>query len=269
MENLVRQFKILTPTISTHIFSFTLVLKSVEWQLERTSTPPAFLEPQPQTTMDQQHDAIRHPRPHRLSLSSLSSISTESSCEDDHIGSPGAFEHHSEQSQQPQRSILSLPALIGSGGGDGNSRFDTLVNQRQSAQISQNNEEFTSAASMDHPPHVATTALDQGRRRFGSLSPRSENLDGNNSLLPHQHSVSVTQDPPPSSSSSSTVSDSSPSPSSPLPSSLMTFWALPTSASNEQQHEFVTKNAHIKRPRNAWIHVSNNLLFFFGGGDAV
>ncbi|CAO3591894.1 unnamed protein product [Absidia cylindrospora] len=241
------------------------MLKSVEWLSKRTNTLPAFLEPQPQTTMDQQHEAIQHPRPHRLSLSSLSSISTESSFEDDqtpqqfqgtgksNLLGTAPFEYSETaaiKSQQEQsRNLLPLPTMIGSAG---TNAYDTSMNQRQLAQINQCHENVTT----DHRPHVAS-ALDHDRRRpstTGSLSPRSENLDGK------LHQLSVSQDhPPPASTSGSSSTDSlsvdsSPSPSSPLPSSLMTFWALPTSANNEQQHEFVTKNAHIKRPRNAWIH---------------
>ncbi|KAI8336732.1 hypothetical protein BC941DRAFT_53798 [Chlamydoabsidia padenii] len=170
--------------------------------------------------MDQQHDAIRHPRPHRLSLSSLSSISTDGSSEDDHYTplhrdlSSDYFDSpllgKQEQEQQQYRNIQPLPTSP----------------SRQLAQRYDNN----LMTAKDHQ-HVATHP--SSTAHIDLLSPRS--------------SIDNPTDP-------TSDADSSPSPSSPVPSSLLTFWASPTSISNEQQHGFVTKNAHIKRPRNAWIH---------------
>ncbi|KAI8089482.1 uncharacterized protein BX664DRAFT_135062 [Halteromyces radiatus] len=240
--------------------------------------PPAFLEPQPQTTMDQQHDAIRHPRPHRLSLSSLSSLSSISSSssssssyssfEEDQTGndSDSSMSPHPQQQQQQQqrhyRNILPLPVMgTNSGMNDTYENTSKYTDHRQLPYISTLPTESSSL-------HV-TNALGSNnnssqqhnhrhhRQNFHLGSPSCSsttcNIDNNKPIgLRDLDSTGSSSASSPSNSSLSPIEVMTPS--SPVPSSLLTFWASPTSVNNEQQHEFVTKNAHIKRPRNAWIH---------------
>lgn len=255
---------------------FSLVPRSFHWLPRRSNTPPAFLEPQPQTTMDQQQDSIRHPRPHRLSLSSLSSISTDSSFEDDHytpqqqdmpsncasdyLDCPPLVKQQEQQQEQriQYRTILPISQINNTPASPGEVASPRQPRQYQLPQVSSRYGSGLVTAK-DHSPHVAN-AIDHSKSglRMDSLSPRSS-IDNIN-LQQQSHDLSSSVRPDPLSTDTSLSTDSSPSPSSPVPSSLLTFWASPT-ISTEQQHEFVTKNAHIKRPRNAWIHVS--LAFCF------
>ncbi|CAO3614616.1 unnamed protein product [Cunninghamella echinulata] len=173
-------------------------------------TPPAFLEPQPQTTLD----TIRQSRPHRLSLSSLSSIASSGSSEDEQfLDSFHDQDYYSpstpttlQQQQQRYRNILPLPSLHTSQHNDNDKSSVSIIKP--------------SPSSSPLTPSVLTTTTT-------TLSNKHENIN---------HSSSPIASPSPPSSS------------------LLTFWASPSPTTIEQQHEFVTKNSHIKRPRNAWIH---------------
>ncbi|ORZ08333.1 hypothetical protein BCR42DRAFT_424905 [Absidia repens] len=236
----------------------------MSWLSRRSTTPPAFLEPHPQTTMDQQRDAIQLPRSHRLSLSSLSSISTEGSSEDEHSWAnlDAKYDEEDNCNKQDQSSnSLSLPsistALMCTGSGISNNRNEptTAVNStpRQSQTPHMDQQADNAPAIVNsHFPH-ADSADSQNIRLLGigSLSPHSSTSVQGDDFQHHPTPPALQQSS--SSLSSSSGSDSS-SPSSPVPSSLSTFWASPSSINNEQRHHFVTKNAHIKRPRNAWIH---------------
>jgi hypothetical protein len=221
--------------------------------------------------MDQQHDSIRHPRPHRLSLSSLSSISTDSSFEDDHytppqydmstnsandyLDCPPLIKQQEQQQEQhaPYRTVLPISQINSTLSSPGEVASSRPSRQYQLPQVPSRYENGLVTAK-DHLPHVVN-AIDHSKSglRIESLSPRSS-IDTIN-LHQQSHDLSSSVCPDPLSTDTILSTDSSPSPSSPVPSSLLTFWASPT-ISTEQQHEFVTKNAHIKRPRNAWIHVS-------------
>ncbi|CAO3621371.1 unnamed protein product [Cunninghamella blakesleeana] len=188
--------------------------------IHSTLTPPAFLEPQPQTTLD----TIRHSRPHRLSLSSLSSIaSTSSLSTSDSFQDQDYFSSSSSSSpiiqQQRYRNILPLPHL------------HTSIQQNNNNNDNDNNNDHS--FNQDHRKLSSSSSVSI-KSSLLPLTTKNHKQENNNNSN-NNHSSPITSPSPPSS-------------------SLLTFWASPSPTTIEQQHEFVTKNSHIKRPRNAWIH---------------
>ncbi|CAO3596466.1 unnamed protein product [Absidia cylindrospora] len=188
-----------------------------------------------------------------------SSISTEGSSEDEHSWTnldAKSDEEDNCNKQDRHSNSLSLPSIntalmcTGTDISNNSNEPTTAMNTPRQGQPLQ----MTQQA--DNVPTVANnldSASDQNIRHLGivPLSPHSSSsVQGDD--FQHHPTLPVLQQSS-SSLSSSSGSDSS-SPSSPVPSSLSTFWASPSSINNEQRHHFVTKNAHIKRPRNAWIH---------------